>query len=123
MAANYIDEYIGQRLRVGRNLRGVSQMKLAEDSDVSFQQIQKYELGKNRISASRLFEFARILEFPITYFYEGLFDGKQRDLISDTQSLLQNSKDNLRVIQAYSQIADSNAKRLVSEMMKLLAKT
>ena len=67
-----IDYHIGQRLRLQRINLGMSQEALGERVSLTFQQIQKYEKGVNRISASRLFEFSMVLNVGIEYFYEGL---------------------------------------------------
>ena len=71
-AATAIDVHIGQRLRLRRKLAGLSQEQLAERVGVTFQQMQKYEKGTNRISASRLFAAARLLSVPVSYFFQGL---------------------------------------------------
>lgn len=70
-----VDSYVGIRMRIRRVVKGISQEQLAEMLDISFQQLQKYEKGINRISAGRLYEIAQILEVPVGYFYEG-FDEK-----------------------------------------------
>ncbi len=72
-----LDEYIGARMRLRRLLLGMSQDALSAKLSVSFQQVQKYEKGTNRISAARLFELARALDVPVQYFYGGL-DGSDR---------------------------------------------
>jgi transcriptional regulator with XRE-family HTH domain len=69
--AQSIDAQIGHRIRAARSVLGISQMMLADALGISFQQVQKYEKGTNRISAGRLFDIAHVLEMPITYFYEG----------------------------------------------------
>lgn len=66
-----IDIHVGARVRARRRLLGITQEKLGEALGLTFQQVQKYERGSNRISASRLFELSRILGVPVTYFYEG----------------------------------------------------
>jgi transcriptional regulator with XRE-family HTH domain len=66
-----VDIHVGARLRTRRTLLGMSQEKLAEAIGLTFQQVQKYEMGKNRISASRLYQFAQILDVSISYFFEG----------------------------------------------------
>ncbi|MCH8684002.1 helix-turn-helix domain-containing protein [Pedomonas mirosovicensis] len=66
-----VDVHVGGRVRARRRLLGITQEKLGEALGLTFQQVQKYERGSNRISASRLFELSRILSVPITYFYEG----------------------------------------------------
>ena len=69
-----IDVHVGKRLKQMRKLRRMSQTDVAKRLDLSFQQVQKYEIGSNRIAASRLFELSRILEVPTSYFFEGLAD-------------------------------------------------
>lgn len=66
------DTHIGNRVRFRRTMLGMSQQTLAAGIGVTFQQIQKYESGKNRISAGKLWDFATILKMPVSYFYEGL---------------------------------------------------
>lgn len=70
--ANPIDHHVGKRLRQRRRVLGLTQQRLAEDVNIRFQQIQKYESGANRISASRLWALARALDVPVSYFFEGL---------------------------------------------------
>lgn len=67
-----IDIYVGGRLRLARNMHGLSQSYLGSCVDVSFQQIQKYEMGTNRISASKLAWFARLLGVPVYFFYQDM---------------------------------------------------
>lgn len=67
-----VDQFVGQKLRMRRKLLDLTQQKVAEAVGVTFQQVQKYERGVNRISASRLAEFADALKVPITYFFEGM---------------------------------------------------
>ena len=68
---NPIDKHVGARLRMRRMMVGMSQGKLGDALDVTFQQIQKYEKGTNRIGASRLQQLARVLEVPPAFFFEG----------------------------------------------------
>ncbi len=69
---NPVDVYVGQRLRMRRMLMGMSQSKLGEQINLTFQQVQKYEKGTNRIGASRLFEFSKVLDVPVQYFFENI---------------------------------------------------
>lgn len=69
---NYINAYVGGKVRTRRMLLGVSQEELAGALGLTFQQIQKYEHGTNRISASRLFELAKVLNVSISWFFDGL---------------------------------------------------
>jgi transcriptional regulator with XRE-family HTH domain len=72
---NPIDVHVGQRIRQRRTLLGMSQEKLAEAIGLTFQQVQKYERGGNRVSSSRLFDLTRILDVPISYFFEEMGAG------------------------------------------------
>ena len=68
---NPVDIYVGSRLRMRRTMLGLSQNKIGEMIGVTFQQIQKYEKGINRMGSSRLYQFAKILLVPISYFFDG----------------------------------------------------
>ena len=67
-----VDRHVGIMLKIRRSYLGISQGQLGELSDLTFQQIQKYENGFNRIASGRLYHFARVLDVPITYFFEDL---------------------------------------------------
>lgn len=67
-----VDTHVGNRLRTLRTMRGLTQADVAQGLDISFQQVQKYELGRNRISASKIYDIANILNVPPAYFFEGL---------------------------------------------------
>src|SRR5436189_681918 len=69
--ANPVDVHVGSRVRLRRMMLGMSQEKLGESLGITFQQIQKYEKGTNRIGASRLQHIARVLTMPVSYFFEG----------------------------------------------------
>jgi transcriptional regulator with XRE-family HTH domain len=73
-----VDRHIGSRIRLKRNVLNISQYSLAYDLEISFQQLQKYESGENRISASRLYEISKILKTSPHFFFEGL-----EDIVSD----------------------------------------
>jgi transcriptional regulator with XRE-family HTH domain len=70
-----VDVHVGHRVRIRRNQIGMSQTTLAEGLGITFQQVQKYERGSNRISTSKLYETATVLDVPITYFFEDLTPG------------------------------------------------
>src|SRR5512144_1355925 len=74
---NPVDIHVGSRVRLRRTLLGLSQEKLGEAVGLTFQQIQKYERGANRIGASRLFEFSRILDVPVSFFFEDMAERLQ----------------------------------------------
>ena len=124
-----VDEHVGRRLRVRRSLLGLSQEKLAEAIGLTFQQIQKYERGVNRISAGRLYEFSRILEVPITYFYEQLGnDNKKPDygFADNDQEGFQSgdpmqNKETLDLLRAYYAVKDPDMRKEIIKFIKSMA--
>lgn len=81
MLANHIDKHIGYKIKARRKLLKMSQYALAFDLGISFQQLQKYESGQNRVSASKLYEIAKILKISPDFFFEGLeiFEGAKNN--------------------------------------------
>ncbi|MDB5454879.1 MAG: Cro/Cl family transcriptional regulator [Caulobacter sp.] len=82
---NPIDLHVGARIRMRRKILGVSQERLAEDLGLTFQQVQKYERGANRVSASKLYEIARSLQTSVAYFFDGLADPAEGDGVADNR--------------------------------------
>lgn len=82
---NPVDLHVGARIRMRRKILGVSQERLAEGLGLTFQQVQKYERGANRVSASKLYEIARSLQAPVSYFFEGLADPSEPDAGQDAR--------------------------------------
>lgn len=116
---NDIDLHVGKRLRRRRRLLGLTQQQLAESVGIRFQQIQKYECGANRVSASRLFELAEALDVPVQYFYEGL---SQRDTAANETTLaadILSQKETVDLIRAYYRLGERPRKRLL-ELAKSL---
>lgn len=120
---NPIDTHVGKRLKQRRMLAKLSQEKLAEALGITFQQIQKYENGTNRISASRLFETAKILGVPVSFFYEGYKNGHKPLLaVAETapnldQDIMQ-QKETLELIRAYYAITDEKVRKSMLETIK-----
>lgn len=88
--ATSLDEHVGYRLRTRRALLGISQERLAKSVGITFQQMQKYERGVNRVSAGRLFQFSKLLDVPLTYFFEDMGKGRSNPYayvggLSDTE--------------------------------------
>ena len=94
-APNPIDLYVGKRLKMARRRLGMSQERLAKAMNITFQQVQKYEKGLNRIGASRLWDLSQVLQVPITYFYEGMTEETQNQSPRKI-NLLKDSGDNFR---------------------------
>ncbi|MCW5725769.1 MAG: helix-turn-helix transcriptional regulator [Maricaulaceae bacterium] len=117
---NEIDFHVGKRLRRRRRLLGLTQQQLAESVGIRFQQIQKYECGANRVSASRLFELAESLDVPVQYFYEGL--SQREDPASQESALaadILSQKETMDLIRAYYRLGERPRKRLL-ELAKSL---
>jgi len=103
-----VDIHVGQRMRTRRQILDVSQTDLADRLGITFQQIQKYEKGTNRISASRLVEIAAALEVPVTYFFDGL-DGAHAGR-RDHDDLLIDSN-GVALLRAFNRISDKTVQR------------
>ncbi len=130
---NPVDKHVGSRVRMRRVLLGMSQEKLGEALNLTFQQVQKYEKGTNRIGASRLSQISKILGVQVAFFFEGApvdssFDdtsslmagfaeGEQASYISDIMS----TPDGLQLARAFSRIRDPKRRRLVITMANTLA--
>ena len=114
-----IDLHLGKRLRRRRRLLGLTQQQLATAIGIRFQQIQKYECGANRISASRIFELAAALEVPVGYFYEGLDVGEPAaDLVAVANVEPRSGevlarKETMDLIRAYYQLGERPRRRLL----------
>ncbi|WP_109259379.1 helix-turn-helix domain-containing protein [Hyphobacterium indicum] len=117
---NEIDFHIGKRLRRRRRLLGLTQQQLAESVGIRFQQIQKYECGANRVSASRLFELSQSLDVPAQYFYEGLIPDDAKDDDPDAMAAdILSKKETMDLVRAYYRLGERPRKRLL-ELAKSL---
>lgn len=126
--ASPIDKYVGTRLRQRRTLLGVSQEKLGDSLGVTFQQIQKYERGTNRIGAGRLFEISNILDVPVAYFYEG-YDGAMTAKTAGFAETEQagfdgnpmNRRETLELVRYYYGIKDPKLRKQIFDLAKSMA--
>jgi transcriptional regulator with XRE-family HTH domain len=122
-AANAIDRKLGQRVRARRLEIGMSQERLAELLGVTFQQVQKYEKGVNRIAASRLHSIAGALEMPVARFYEGLTGraGAVSDAAKDHVEDALATPEGAQLIALFASIKSQKVRRRVVELVKALA--
>jgi transcriptional regulator with XRE-family HTH domain len=126
---NPVDIYVGAKLRTRRSLIGMSQEKLAEAAGIKFQQIQKYETGKNRISASRLYEFAKTLGVSVSYFFEGYNKNDAAYGFSESEQEgfepedVMARRETIDLVRTYYSIQDDKARKDVLKMLKQMAKT
>ena len=105
-----VDRHVGQRIRQRRWALGVTQGQLAEQVGIKFQQIQKYETGANRVSASRLWDIARALGVTVSYFFEGM-DGEDADAAAAEKCAVPN-KEAEDLVRSYYAIPASQRRRL-----------
>ncbi len=118
-----VDKYVGSRVRRQRMAIGISQTKLGKALGVSFQQVQKYEKGSNRISASKLLAASHLLEQPVSYFFDGAEEvgGREKSLAPDDQQVLMESREVYEVIRNYSQISDKLVRQRIRKLISSLA--
>jgi transcriptional regulator with XRE-family HTH domain len=125
-APNPIDVQVGARVRMRRMLVGLSQEKLGERIGLTFQQIQKYEKGTNRISASRMQQIAEALNVPVSYFFDGAqgteksqegFSEKSAPFIADFLS----TAEGLQLNKAFLRLKDPKVRRKIIDLVKSLA--
>ncbi len=137
-APNPIDIHVGNRVRMCRTLMGMSQERLGQALGLTFQQVQKYERGMNRIGASRLWDISQVLNTPISFFYEGISEDAENlsprhinENSSSTKSVQDvmltldtnplNRKETLELVRAYYRIPDRNAAHRIFDLIKSLA--
>ncbi len=111
-----VDVLVGRRVRERRTLEGMSQTAVAEKLGLTFQQLQKYERGSNRISASRLYELAQLFDVPVSYFYEGMEQGKGAPDVTLTK------RETLELVKAYYSISDPAVRGCIRRLAQAAAK-
>ena len=125
---NPTDIHVGSRIRLRRNMLGMSQEKLGESLGITFQQIQKYEKGTNRVGASRLQAIANILGVPVAFFFEDLPGSEtagNRGFAEDTSAAFAldfcTSAEGLQLNRAFVKIADLKVRRRIIDLVRSLA--
>jgi transcriptional regulator with XRE-family HTH domain len=136
-----IDVHVGSRIRLRRTLMGMSQERLGESLGLTFQQVQKYERGVNRVGASRLFDLSRVLDVPISFFFDdmpetlasvyggqsGALTGRRSSYaFAETQDSFgnddaMNRRETLDLVRAYYRITDAAVRKRVLDLVKSLA--
>ena len=132
---NAVDMHVGKRLRLCRTLLGMSQEQLGVALNITFQQVQKYERGANRVSASRLWDISQILDVPISFFFEDMTDDvikssprrmrrgdgckMGKDAIRDPMA----RRETLELVRTYYSIAQPKVRKRISEIVKSIAVT
>ncbi|MDH3662484.1 MAG: helix-turn-helix transcriptional regulator [Alphaproteobacteria bacterium] len=133
---NPIDVHVGKRLRLRRTLLGMSQERLGDLLGLTFQQVQKYERGVNRIGSSRLYELGQILDVPVSFFFDDMVGSRLPGSVQGPMAglaeapggferglegtLLLERRETLELIRAYYRITDSQVRKRLFELAKAL---
>jgi transcriptional regulator with XRE-family HTH domain len=126
-APNPIDKHVGSRVRMRRMMLGMSQEKLGDGLDLTFQQVQKYEKGTNRIGASRLQQISNILQVPVAFFFEGApnlhgaADGMKEAPSPAYVSDFLASSEGLALTKAFMRIKEPKVRRRIVDLVKQIA--
>jgi transcriptional regulator with XRE-family HTH domain len=124
---NPVDLHVGARIRLRRRMQGVSQEKLADALGLTFQQVQKYERGANRVSASKLYEIATALQAPVSYFFDGLADpsneegGNARPTDEQTVHTFLMTAEGLELAKLFPGLPRGRIRRRFLDLMRALA--
>ena len=127
MVPHPVDIHVGKRLRARRTILGMSQEDIGDSVGITFQQVQKYERGLNRIGSSRLYEFSCLLGVGISYFFEDLDESSSRknSSLADGDFLFEhekfNNKELMALVKAYQSIADIKLRKKVLSLVKAIA--
>ena len=126
-APNPVDKYVGSRVRMRRIMLGMSQEKLGEALGLTFQQVQKYEKGTNRVGASRIQQIAEILQVPVSFLFEGgpsgaasaegFDEGPSPSYVSDFLA----TSEGLALTRAFTRISDAKLRRSIVELVEQIA--
>lgn len=112
-----VDVHVGKRIRHRRWMIGMTQQQLAEKVGIKFQQIQKYETGMNRVSASRLWDIARAVDVPVSFFFDGLSESQTQD---EVEGDILADKEALQLVRAYYAMPEAQ-RRQIFELARVLS--
>lgn len=115
-----VDVHVGKKIRQRRWLTGMTQQQLAEQVGIKFQQIQKYETGANRVSASRLWDISDALDVPVSFFFEGLESDSDGASAGSVPADIMADKEALDLIRSYYAIPENQRRRLF-ELARVLS--
>jgi transcriptional regulator with XRE-family HTH domain len=122
---NFVDAHVGNRVRLRRQLIGMSQEKLGELLGITFQQVQKYEKGSNRVSASRLHKMSKVLNVPIQYFFEGLQEPENGSGLGETGAEnvidVASSVEGVQLARILAEMSSAGRRKLLVSIAKAVA--
>jgi transcriptional regulator with XRE-family HTH domain len=116
-----IDRLVGARVRLRRQALGMSQTELAQAIGLTFQQIQKYEQGKNRIGAGRLAKIAEVLRVPVAHFFEDLPAPGPSEVAADALAAAMRERGSVDLVKAYAAISDRQVRQRLLDLARALA--
>lgn len=124
-----VDTHVGKRLRLRRTMMGLSQEAVAKAVGITFQQVQKYEKGSNAMNASRLYEFARFMNIPVAYFFEGLDalgEARQAGLSESSAEGFEHrgavsDRESLEIMKAFKRIKEQVVRKRVADLVRAIA--
>ena len=126
--SNAVDAHVGGRVRMRRKLIGVSQDHLADSLGLTFQQVQKYERGTNRVSASKLFQIAEILGVTVSYFFDGLPDpiddspaGEEAVHAGKVMQQFLQTSEGVELAEIFPRIANGEVRRQILDLVRAMA--
>lgn len=128
MTKQDIDAHVGKRLRLRRTMMGLSQEALARAVGITFQQVQKYEKGTNAMNANRLYEFAKFMQVPISYFFEGLEQAGSAAGFSEESATFDHSgaktvsdRESLEMMKAFKRIKEQTVRKRLADLVRAVA--
>ena len=126
MSKQDIDSHVGKRLRQRRTMLGLSQEAVAKAVGITFQQVQKYEKGANAMNANRLYEFARFMNVPVAYFFEGLeMAGKASGFAEEAEKFDHNQRvsdrESLEMMKAFKRIREQVIRKRLADLVRAVA--
>ncbi len=132
MTKQDIDSYVGKKLRLRRTMMGLSQEAVAKAVGITFQQVQKYEKGVNAMNARRLVEFARFMNVPVAYFFEGLDEdvaaSRQQTAVGFAEASETfdhgspvSDRESLEMMKAFKRIGEQGVRKRLSDLVRAIA--
>ncbi len=119
-----VDVHVGSRVRLRRTLLGMSQEKIGNALNLTFQQIQKYERGANRIGSSRLYHLSKILDVPVSFFFDDMTPVKAKGMAENTKQSFEvetlSRRETLELVRAYYKISDPVVRKKLFDLVKAL---
>ncbi len=117
-----VDAHVGSRIRLRRTILGMSQKNLGDAIGLTFQQVQKYELGVSRVSAGMLWRLGQVLDVPVLFFFEDMAAGAvERPAVADDQIVMR--RETLKLVRVYYRIASPGLRRAIVDVARSMGRS